>query len=244
MKLNFKRLMAVLLSIMMIVGMMPMSVFATDIDLNDPDQSQWLEDLFGSGDTVNVTLGHTVSVSTIDGDDKTVVTTYATLAEAFAAAQDGDTVKLIADCTADPNGIGLTEGKGTIVLDLNGYTITSEYGNGLTNYSTMTITDSSDTKTGAIYGPVTNYGTMTINGGKIETAGDSIRTYAVANTGVAMTINGGTILQVQQAPPQLPAATSLAKYLAQASALPAVHSILTYVLISPKATSATKTARL
>ncbi|MBR6725758.1 MAG: hypothetical protein IKL81_02080, partial [Clostridia bacterium] len=32
MKLNFKRLMAVLLSIMMIVGMMPMSVFAEDSD--------------------------------------------------------------------------------------------------------------------------------------------------------------------------------------------------------------------
>ncbi|WP_208787243.1 hypothetical protein, partial [Enterococcus faecalis] len=62
----------------------------------------------------NGVWGTAEAVATVDGVG------YATLAEAFAAAQDGETIKLIRD-------IELTEGvtvNGKVTIDLNGKTIT------------------------------------------------------------------------------------------------------------------------
>ena len=111
-------------------------------------------------------LGETNSVAKV-GD-----TYYKTLAEAVAAA-DNATVTLLKDVTAN---VTIPEGK-TITLDLNGKTLSGGKNNdkaALLNEGTVTIKDSSATKTGTIkreddadktgtsYYVIKNLGTMTI----------------------------------------------------------------------------------
>ncbi|MBD9249010.1 MAG: S-layer homology domain-containing protein [Clostridiales bacterium] len=103
---------------------------------------------------------------------KTDDTYYKTLAEAVAAA-DNATVTLLKDVTAN---VTIPEGK-TITLDLNGKTLSGGKNNkkaALLNNGTVTIKDSSATKTGTIkreddadntgtsYYVIKNLGTMTI----------------------------------------------------------------------------------
>lgn len=98
---------------------------------------------------------------------------YETLAEAIAAAKDGETVKLLADIDGN---LVIEAGK-DFTLDLNGYTINGGTGTAeaaITNYGTLTITDSSAAKLGTItrgdngvegetsYYVILNLGTMTI----------------------------------------------------------------------------------
>ena len=110
----------------------------------------------------------------------------------------------------------------TVVMDLNGHSIRLEYAagvkpnNGSVFYiggkkGNLTINDSSEGQTGAVYGSdktyankVTsavragNYGRLTINGGKFETATPSNGTYYVLNhqdnatAGCTITVNGGS----------------------------------------------------
>lgn len=98
---------------------------------------------------------------------------YETLAEAVAAAREGDTVKLLADVNAS---IVIAEGR-DITIDLNGYTLTGEGNHTIINNGTLVITDSvgggkvvatADSKAALL-----NYGDATLLGGEFtrETAG-------------------------------------------------------------------------
>ena len=103
---------------------------------------------------------------------------YVTLAAAIAAAEDGDTVKLLKDVTENVE-IAATK---KLTLDLNGFTLNGGTGTAkaaLTNYGTITIKDSSTAKTGTIkrddngtvgetsYYVINNKGTMTIESGTV-----------------------------------------------------------------------------
>ncbi|MBQ9814660.1 MAG: InlB B-repeat-containing protein, partial [Lachnospiraceae bacterium] len=117
---------------------------------------------------------------------------YETLAEAAAAAKDGDTIQMIADSTQEsyvefPAGMNLT-------LDLNGTTITSA-GGGLDVYGNLTITDTSAEKAGKIIAVrqgvyVNNGASVTMEAGTIQAGYYGFRTEA--NT--TLTINGGNIV--------------------------------------------------
>ncbi len=144
---------------------------------------------------------------------------YDTLEAAIAAAQDGDTVTLLAD--VDEN-VEIAAGK-NLTLDLNGCTLNGGTGTNkaaLTNYGTITITDSSEDKTGTIkrddigtvgetsYYVILNQGTMTIESGTVinnsgykkanstgSMVGSSLICNGDCNGGSTLTINGGTFTQ-------------------------------------------------
>ena len=127
-------------------------------------------------------------------------TKFTSLQAAFDAAVDGDTITVVADVTlTEP--LTIPEGK-TITLDLNGKTINGAF-NGLSttnhiyalnNYGTLTITDTSAEKDGAINSRgIYNYGSLTLNAGKIA-AIDGNGGYAVNNeSGSTFVMNGGWI---------------------------------------------------
>lgn len=144
---------------------------------------------------------------------------YDTLEAAIAAAQDGDTVTLLAD--VDEN-VEIAAGK-NLTLDLNDCTLNGGTGTNkaaLTNYGTITITDSSEAKTGTIkrndigtvgetsYYVILNQGTMTIESGNVinnsgykkanstgSMVGSSLICNGDCNGGSTLTINGGTFTQ-------------------------------------------------
>ena len=98
---------------------------------------------------------------------------YEKLADAVAAAREGDTVKLLANVNAS---IVIAEGR-DITIDLNGYTLTGADDHGIINNGTLVITDSvgggkvvvtADSKAALL-----NYGDATLLGGEFtrETAG-------------------------------------------------------------------------
>ncbi len=97
---------------------------------------------------------------------------YATQAEAIAAAQAGDTIVLVSDIELDAYLVVA----GTVVLDLNGKTISGDFASyyGIIYVkpgATLTINGE-----GAIYAQVAdaigNYGTVIVNGGNITTDAD------------------------------------------------------------------------
>ena len=71
---------------------------------------------------------------------------YASVQVAIDAANEGDTVKLLADAAED---VTVAESK-NLTLDLNGFTLTNVKGHTITNNGTLTITDSSEAKTGTV----------------------------------------------------------------------------------------------
>ncbi len=142
-------------------------------------------------------------------------TKYETLAEAVAAAQNGDTITLLTDVVLSD---ALTISSGlTVTIDLNGYTITgtdtTEKNFGLIqNNGTLTINDS--VGTGAIklsatvnsgwnrYSAVISNnpgGTLVVNGGTLEHLGGTDMAYGIDSLtngtigDVSVTINGGKI---------------------------------------------------
>ena len=153
----------------------------------------------------------------VDADGNSVAA-YATLADAIKAANAGDTVKLLADVTAD---VAINK---NITLDLGGKTLNGGTGNTkatITNYGTITITDSSAEKTGTIkrddngtegetsYYVIRNFGTMTIeqaniinNSGykKTNPSGSMVGSSLICNGdddaySAVLNIKGGTIRQ-------------------------------------------------
>ena len=129
------------------------------------------EDYIYNSETKTVeSLGETNAVAKIVGDDET--TYYKTLADAVTAA-DNTTVTLLKDTTEN---VTIPTDK-TLTLDLNGKTLSGGKNNdkaALLNNGTVTIKDSSATKTGTIkreddadktgtsYYVIKNLGTMTI----------------------------------------------------------------------------------
>lgn len=121
--------------------------------------------------------------------------TYASLADAIIAAQNGSTVKLLKGVTLDSM-ISVGNGK-TLTLDLNGCTVSAELAmdSMIRNEGTLTITDSS-AKNGEIVKSgsarnsgyvIANSGVMVINGGKFT---NSVDGGAVLNSN-DLTINDG-----------------------------------------------------
>lgn len=136
-----------------------------------------------------------------------IVSDWSSLHDLITSDFVGDTLTLDQDYTAQYGNTALeiSEGK-TLTLDLNGHTLdrnlnrATSGGNAITNRGTLTITDSSEDKTGTITGAyndgsgggILNYGELTVNGGSItgnyaENGGGGI-----FNKGTA-TVNGGSI---------------------------------------------------
>ena len=131
-------------------------------------------------------------------------TVYSTLPEAVNAAQDGDTIKLLADYeTAEGSGgeeeSGLTITK-SVTLDLNGYGMddfsvdqVNDAGETLPS-GNLTVEDTSAEKTGKVTGMIELLaGKLTINGGTI---GGSGRYDGVEIKNGTLTVNGGTIVSL------------------------------------------------
>ena len=126
-------------------------------------------------------------------------TVYSTLPEAVNAAQDGDTIKLLADYeTAEGSGgeeeSGLTITK-SVTLDLNGHGMdyfqvaqVNDKGETLPS-GNLTVEDTSAEKTGKVTGMIELLaGKLTINGGTIGNNRDGVR---IENGNLA--VNGGAI---------------------------------------------------
>ena len=110
-----------------------------------------------------------------------------------AAASENATITLTSNVTES---VTVPVGK-TITLDLNGYTLTNSTGTTITNLGTLTIEDSSNDKTGAVYGN-SEYAlfneigaTATLNGGLFTNSGNA--SYVISNHGT-MTINEGVTM--------------------------------------------------
>ncbi len=133
---------------------------------------------------------------------------YETLAEAIAAAKDGETVKLLADIDGN---LVIEAGK-DFTLDLNGFTLNGGTGNknaAILNHGTLTITDSSAAKTGTIkrddngdrgYYVILNLGTMTIEQANVVNNSGHDGSSLIRNGGndtkvSTLTINGGEFTQ-------------------------------------------------
>ena len=116
------------------------------------------------------------AVAEIDG------TKYETLAEAIAAAEAGETVKLLADVTAD-----VTINK-NITLDLGGKTLTGTVASGK---ATLTIAKgaTANVKNGTVLGTANSYYTIQNNGTAIFEG----LTATAGNTGSSMIDNWGTL---------------------------------------------------
>ena len=146
-------------------------------------------------------------------------TEYTSLAAAVAAAQNGDTVTLIANATLSSQ-FTFSAGK-VITLDLAGYTVS---GASIANYGTLTIDDSvgnggitagagadaaivndgtgiMNIKSGLIDGTATGVnaavrvysGTVTIDGGTFRSDTTSGSHYAIQNRGGTLIINDATV---------------------------------------------------
>ena len=140
------------------------------------DDLQYVTDL----SKVRIMAGSAVTQAQVDALAVASIGTakYISLAAAIAAANNGETVTLLKDVTEN---VEIAKEK-NLTLDLNGYTLNGGTGTAkaaLTNYGTITITDSSTTKTGTIkrddtgivgetsYYVIRNQGTMTIESGTV-----------------------------------------------------------------------------
>lgn len=131
---------------------------------------------------------------------------YASVQVAIDAANEGDTVKLLADATED---VTVAEGK-NLTLDLNGFKLTNVKDHTITNNGTLTVTDSSEARTGTVdnlthgKGALVNAGTATLEGGTFERSNEAGKLdpysnggnswYTVQNKGT-MTIKDGTTVK-------------------------------------------------
>ena len=118
-----------------------------------------------SDGTFSAKTGMAAQVLEVTGSS---VKAYTSLAEAIAAAEAGQTVRLLADATED---VTIAENK-VLTLDLNGFTLTNTEGSHtIVNNGTLTIKDSSAVKSGKVdnvthaRAAIVNYGTMTLAGG-------------------------------------------------------------------------------
>ena len=127
-------------------------------------------------------------------------TTYATLADAVAKADNSATIKLLKDTAED---ITIPADK-TITIDLNGKTLTNVNSHTILNNGTLTITgagkvDNISHGKGALY----NKGTVTVNGGTFDRSKENGKKsddsganswYTIKNVGT-MTITDGATVQ-------------------------------------------------
>ena len=119
-----KRLLATLLAVLMVFSLLPATALAA-----------------GAEDT-----GATAYVAEVNGKGQ-----YATLADAFAAATDGDTVTLIANVELS-EGLSAVRGNNkTVTLDLNGFALSTSGNIAITGTNAkLAITDGSVNQTGSL----------------------------------------------------------------------------------------------
>lgn len=138
-----------------------------------------------------ITLKTTEEVASVTNAEGVSVN-FATLADAIAAAQAGETVTLLTDVES-VSVTTVVAGK-DIVLDLNGKTLTSTANNGITIEATakLTVKDSLTggkvVATGEYSNAIENKGTLVIESGSFEAVYGAIRAVGGSTT----TISGGT----------------------------------------------------
>lgn len=136
---------------------------------------------------LTVTEPATASVTKADGTDGG---TYTTLPAALDAAQDGDTVKLLADYetvegAGEEEESGLTITK-SVTLDLNGHTVDKLTVGDNTSSGSLTVRDSGEN--GSVTGAVSLVsGTLTVESGTVQ---------SLSGNGGTVTISGGTVCNV------------------------------------------------
>ena len=120
-------------------------------------------------------------------------TYYATLAEAIAAAQAGETVKLIADVTLD----AIVVIEKAIILDLNGYTVTGANKAVVFQIKADTTIDNgkiAGNKTGTSSGLLEIYANLNMNGVTVETSSIKAMAFKVGGFTAVLTdctVTGG-----------------------------------------------------
>ena len=177
--LRTKRIFSIILSLAVALTMMPMSALAAD------------ESSF---------VGNAVAEGAEGGAAQIGDTVYSALPEAVNAAQDGDTIKLLADYkTAEGSGgeeaSGLTITK-SVTLNLNGYEMddfrvaqVDEETDEVLTSGNLTVEDTSAAQNGKVTGMIELVaGKLTINGGAIGDGRDGVR---IENGNLI--VNGGTI---------------------------------------------------
>ena len=197
--LRTKRIFSIILSLAVALTMMPMSALAAD-------KSSSVGNAVAEGGAAQI------------GEK-----TYSTLPEAVDAAQDGDTIKLLADYKTvksageEEDDVGLTITK-SVTLDLNGYKMdyfrvaqVDEKTNEVLTSGNLTVEDTSTAKTGKVTSKIALVaGNLTINGGTIgngrdgveiengnlTVTGGAIDSLYGSNSGT-VTITGGTVKNAQ-----------------------------------------------
>ena len=135
--------------------------------------------------TVKAGSDSDVTYTAVKGNVQVGRKCYASVQAAVDAADEGDTVKLLADAAED---VTVAEGK-NFTLDLNGFKLTNVKGHTITNNGTLTITDSSEAKTGTVdnvthaKGALVNAGTATLEGGTFERSNEAGTLSPYANGG-------------------------------------------------------------
>ena len=132
----------------------------------------------------------------------TVTNYYPTLAAAVAAAEDGDTVVLLADMTESSTLV--IPANTAITLDLGGKTLTSTASpEAIFNYGTLVLQGGTINASASL---VRNLGSVTVESGTYTANGNGIMcgiadksVAAPTATGCSVTINGGTITSVEMA---------------------------------------------
>ena len=190
------RLLALLLTVAMIVSIMP-AVYAADEDVTIVENEQpTVEEPIVENSTEDTAEDTTVepakaaeanlSEGTTEGATTNVAkvgeTSYANLADAIAAAADGDTVTLLADTIED------VTINNNITLDLSGKTLT---GKGTASTATLTIAKgaTATVKNGTVNGTANAYYNIQNNG----TATFEDVTATAGNTGSSMIDNYGDL---------------------------------------------------
>lgn len=181
------------------------------------DDLQYVTDL----SKVRIMAGSAVTQAQVDALAAASIGTakYITLVAAIAAANNGETVKLLKDVTEN---VEIAKEK-NLTLDLNGKTLSGGTGTAkaaLYNLGTITIRDTSEAKTGTIkrddngtvgetsYYVIRNWGTMTIESGIVinnsgykktnpngSMDGSSLICNGDCDGGSTLTIKGGTFTQ-------------------------------------------------
>lgn len=175
MKLRFKGL-AIFLAALLIITALPSSLMAVFAEGEGESSS----------DTTTTTSAEETSGDETTGGSSVVAkigdTEYTSLQAAFDAASGETTVTLQANITDVTTSISTTS-ESTVILDLNGYTISGSLSGGIiTNNGTLTVQDSSDGAKGQIY--------------NANSSGDSNeKNYSAIynNSGSTLNIAGGTI---------------------------------------------------
>ena len=193
---KLKKTLALLLSLVMILSLLPAAAFAAEDELPE-EEIEEISELQPEDAKAEVATG---SVAEVNGNG------YPTLAEAYAAANPGDTITLLADISESVQFYRMDETLTTsdeFTLDFNGHTI---YGNlQLCHKHKLVIKDSSEDHTGGIIvssGYAIEFPSVGNNGckGKVEITGGTIRAqsnYAIYNKKIAATsaiiINGENV---------------------------------------------------